>query len=94
MPSTQEYLNTMLSYNLIPNIIIPTRVTDRSSTLIDHIFVRLPKSHMKNKITSGNFITEISDHLSNFVIIDIEVNKPTERPLIRLFTKKRIDNFE
>ena len=71
MPSTQEYLNTMLSYNLIPNIIIPTRVTDRSSTLIDHIFVRLPKSHMKNKITSGNFITDISDYFSNFVIIDI-----------------------
>ena len=43
MPASQEYLNTMLSYNLIPSIIIPTRVTDRSSTLIDHIFVRLPK---------------------------------------------------
>ena len=40
---TQNYLSTMLSYNLIPNIIIPTRFTDRTCTLIDHIFTRLPK---------------------------------------------------
>ena len=92
--STQDYLNTMLSYNLIPSMVIPTRITDKSMTLIDHIFVRLPKSKINNKITSGNFITDISDHLSNFAIIDIEVKRSTERPLIRLFTKKNIEKFE
>ena len=78
----------MLSYNLIPSIVIPTRITDRSMTLIDHIFVRLPKSKINNNIISGNLITDISDHLSNFAIIDIETKRSTERPLIRLFTKK------
>ena len=75
LQSTQDYLNTMLSYNLIPSIIIPTRVNDRSCTLIDHIFVRLPKSKINNQITSGNFISDISDHFSNFIIIDIELKK-------------------
>ena len=92
--STQDYLNTMLSYNLIPSIVIPTRITDRSMTLIDHIFVRLPKSKINNNIISGNLITDISDHLSNFAIIDIETKKSNERPLIRLFTKKNIEKFK
>ena len=39
---TQNYLDTMLSNNLVPNIIIPTRFSDKSTTLIDHIFTRLP----------------------------------------------------
>ena len=94
LQSTQDYLNTMLSYNLIPSIIIPTRVTDRSSTLIDHIFVRLPKSKVNNQITSGNFISDISDHFSNFIIVDIELKKTMERPLIRLFTKKNTEKFK
>merc|ERR1712179_118848 len=94
LQSTQDYLNTMLSYNLIPSIIIPTRVTDRSSTLIDHIFVRLPKSKISNQITSGNFISDISDHFSNFIIVDIELKKTMETPLIRLFTKKNTEKFK
>ena len=94
LQSTQDYLNTMLSYNLIPSIIIPTRVTDRSSTLIDHIFVRLPKSKISNQITSGNFISDITDHFSNFIIVDIELKKTMERPLIRLFTKKNTEKFK
>merc|ERR1711909_113455 len=87
LQSTQDYLNTMLSYNLIPSIIIPTRVTNRSSTLIDHIFLRLPKSKINNQITSGNFISDISDHFGNFIIVDRD-EKIMERPPIRLFTKK------
>ena len=54
----------------------------------------MPKSIINNQIISGNFISDISDHFSNFIIIDIEVKNTTERPLIRLFTKKNIDKFE
>merc|ERR1712055_834073 len=68
--------------------------TERSSTLIDHIFVRLPKSKISNQITSGNFISDISDHFSNFIIVDIELKKTMERPLIRLFTKKNTEKFK
>ena len=72
---TQNYLDNMLSNNLIPNILIPTRFSDNSTTLIDHIFTRLPLSKLNNMVTAGNLITDITDHLSNFVIIDIEIKK-------------------
>ena len=87
--STQNYLDNMLSHNLIPSIIIPTRFTDRSITLIDHIFIWLPKLKMHNMITSGNFITDISDHLSNFAIIDTEIKTTKHRPFVRLYNEKK-----
>ena len=91
--STQNYLDNMLSHNLIPSIIIPTRFTDRSITLIDHIFIRLPKSKVNNMVTSGNFTTDISDHLSNFAIIDIEIKRSKERPFVRLYNKRNTERF-
>ena len=91
--TTQNYLDTMLSYSLIPSIIIPTRFTDRSTTLIDHIFIRLPKSKLNNMITSGNFITDISDHLCNFAIIDTEIKRSKVRPFIRLYNKENTERF-
>ena len=93
-PITQNYLTTMLSYNLIPNIIIPTRFTDRSTTLIDHIFTRLPKSKINNLVTAGNFITDITDHLANFVIFDIETKPNKSRPFIRLYTERNTELFK
>merc|ERR1712179_684378 len=53
-----------------------------------------PKSKINNQITSGNFISDISDHFSNFIIVDIELKKTMERPLIRLFTKKNTEKFK
>ena len=94
IPMTQNYLDTMLSHNLIPSITIPTRFTERSTTLIDHIFIRLPRTKINNLVTSGNLITDISDHLSNFAIIDIDIKLTKERPLIRLYTKQKIELFK
>ena len=37
LSQTQNYLDTMLSHNFIPNITIPTRFSTKSMTLIDHI---------------------------------------------------------
>ena len=89
IPMTQNYIDTMLSHNLIPSITIPTRFTERTTTLIDHIFVRLPQTKINNMVTSGNLITDISDHLSNFSIIDIDIRTTKERPYIRLYNKKK-----
>ena len=38
---------------------LPTRITDRSATLIDNIFLNT----QRHKQTSGNLTTSISDHL-------------------------------
>ena len=91
---TKNYFDIMTSNNYIPNIVVPTRFTSDYVTLIDHIFVRLPKSKINNKITAGNLICDISDHLPNFSIINLNIIKNRDRPYIRLFNKANILNFQ
>ena len=46
---------------------LPTRITDRSATLIDYIFLNI----QLHKQTSGNIITtSISDRLPQFTIFE------------------------
>ena len=59
-------MNTMSSYFFTPHILKPTRITHHSATLIDNIFFNSLNYHT----ISGNLITDISDHLPNFLIID------------------------
>ena len=53
------------SFSLLPQIILPTRITNTSHTVIDNIFC----SSDFTSTTSGNILTAISDHLSQFLII-------------------------
>ena len=48
------YLNNYLTKNFIPCITLPTRITDHSISLIDHIFIKMPKKLIQNKCSSGN----------------------------------------
>jgi len=65
--STSEYYDNISSSGFRPLILQPTRVTSRSSTLIDNIFI--------NDLTcfsnGGNIVTSISDHYMQFSILDI-----------------------
>ena len=61
----------MNSNFLLPYILQPTRVTDRSANLNDNIFAN---TYNFNAL-SGNLVTKISDHLPQFLIIeDLKVN--------------------
>ena len=63
-------LNTFL-----PSILLPTRVTPKSATLIDHIYYNLcSKINIDAKIISGNFLQDLSDHLPNYFILHNEKN--------------------
>ena len=61
-----NFLDTLPSNLFIPHIISPTRITPKSSTLIDNIF-----SNALNfkKGISGNLTITISDHLAQFLVI-------------------------
>lgn len=48
----------------IPTIDKPTRVHGNSATLIDNIFV----NNIKGTVSSGNIVSDISDHFSQFCI--------------------------
>ena len=89
-----DYVTKFIESNFIPCITLPTRFSDVSATLIDHIMVKVPNKHIQTKVTSGNLVTEITDHLSNFVLIDTEIIKEKKRPLVRLFTQRNIDKVQ
>ena len=66
-----SYLNNFGSHFLIPNIFLPTRITDHSMTLIDNIFSSISEKHS----FSGNLLYSISDHLPQFHLVCGSSNK-------------------
>ena len=61
-----RFLDSLISYNLIPKITVPTRITLNSATLIDHIYSNINKE----QCLAGTLTADISDHLCNFIFID------------------------
>ena len=53
-----NFLLSPRSFDLIPTIDKPTRVHNNSASLIDNIFT----NKLDDEITSGNVISDISDH--------------------------------
>jgi hypothetical protein len=69
--NTEEYLDMLYLNNYIPLITKPTRITDHSSTLIDHIY---SNTAIQNTV-SGIALIDISDHLPVFCISGISANR-------------------
>src|SRR4029077_15418609 len=88
---TNNYLNTLIVNNFYPTVLLPTRITDHSCTLIDHIYYYEGQcSHKSVRVSSGNLFSDLSDHLPNFICLLKSVSKVNynDRPFIRLFTPK------
>ena len=62
---TSDYPDMLLNLGLMPIITKPTRITDHSATLIDHIYTNIPERVLK----SGICLADISDHLPVFCTI-------------------------
>ena len=67
LSSNANFLDLLGSYQILPHIILPTRITDRSSTLIDNIFM----SSNPYECLSGNLSISVSDHLPQFLIVKL-----------------------
>ena len=61
----------MHSNLLLPHITSPTRITTKSSTLIDNIFSDL--------FDSGNIVTALSEHHAQFLVIASQANIDFEK---------------
>ena len=59
--TTEEYYNIMLTNSFKPLITKPTRVTDSTQTLIDHIWTNDLRTN--TDIQSFIYVTDLSDHL-------------------------------
>ena len=66
----QNFILSLQSFNLTPTIDKPTRVHHNSYSLIDNIFV----SNLEDTITSGNIISDLTDHFSQFCILNSSNN--------------------
>ena len=71
----RNFLFSLQSLMFTPTIDKPTRVHRSSATLIDNIFT----NKLDNEIISGNIISDISDHFTQFCIAR------TPKPKARLF---------
>ena len=83
--NASEFLYIIYSSYLIPRIASPTRLTDRSYTIIDNI--------MNNVTTedaiSGNIINIISDHLGQFLILPYHsITSSSKREILQRNFKK------
>ena len=90
----KRYTDVLLSHNFIPTITLPTRITDHSVTLLDHINVYKPLNDIDSATECGNIFLDISDHLPNFIIIGEKCHFNEERPYIRIFSEKNISRFK
>jgi len=95
---TAAYIDNLLCNNFIPAITIPTRITSSTSTLIDHIYAYPGKkrnNYNEFELKSGNLLSDISDHLPNFIfILNNEKMKEKDRPMVRIFSQTNYDEFK
>ena len=84
--NTADFLDKIYSTSLIPQITSPTRITPRSKTLIDNIF----SSGANAKTLSGNIVTNISDHLAQFLSFPL---KQTPHKKKKEIYKRNYKNF-
>ena len=68
---SHNFLLSLQSYSLIPTIDKPTRVYRNSATLIDNILV----NNVKGTVSSGNVVSDVSDHFTQFCIFHSCKNK-------------------
>ena len=62
----RKFYDLLSSYGLFPMILLPTRVTKDSATIIDNIFT----NNVNNAVISGNIKTDFSDHYSQFITVN------------------------
>ena len=78
----------------MPQIILPTRVTGRTATLIDSMLI----NRCENKCTSGNMTTSVFDLLPQFLFIEYfkgqtyKINNP--KATIQNYTNFNSESFQ
>ena len=80
-----DYFNSILSLSFFPKITLPTRLSDRSCTLIDNFLCKLSNGFSQS--TAGILISRISDHLPYFIFLDyLKPKRPAPSTFIKVQT--------
>ena len=70
-PEIESYFDMMTNQSFTPLITYPTRITNKSKTLIDNIL----SNEFSSNIVSGNLTVGISDHMPQFTLIPTNISK-------------------
>ena len=77
---------------------MPTKISNTSATLIDHVYYYDPICSTKNcVITGGNFWCDLTDHLPNFVFLQNysgNEHMSDDLPYVRIRYVKTLKNSE
>ena len=79
----------LLSFGYLPIISKPTRITDHSATLIDHIYTNVPQKVVK----SGICLAGITDHLPIFCTVNNKLPTYDDRKYFRDFSRFKDELF-
>jgi len=92
---TSDFVNNLLLNNFLPVIIMPTRITDSSATLVDHIYYYDGSNSKRNvNIRSGNLWCDLTDHLPNYILIlNKHIKTKQNVRFVRIFSDSNIDKF-
>ena len=89
--TADAFVNQLLSSSFYPLITKPTRITERSATLIDNILA----NRLNNNNINGILFSDLSDHLPLFIIeqnIKVKSQNYTAK-MKRNISKENIDKF-
>ena len=93
----KRYTDLLLMNSFLPVLLLPTRITGSSISLIDHVFIResISTNSLPLSVKCGNILDDISDHLPNFCFISKpgSFNHTADRPLIRLYNDRSKKSF-
>ena len=82
-PQTLEFLEMNLDFDLKPSITRPTRITTKTATLIDNVFL---SQRLHYQYTSNILVDDISDHLPS--IIRLKNQKKCKKEPIKVMTRE------
>ena len=90
--ATQDFIDLLSEYGLMPTISKPTRVTRRSATLIDNIFSNMV--HNSDSIFTGVLYTDLTDHFPVFFVDPstmLQLNDVVIKK--RVYSQENVDKF-
>ena len=87
---TNDFVDDIFAHGMLPLITKPTRITNHSATIIDHIHTNIQDKYHK----CGIIITDVSDHLGIFSIFNRTPNlKGSQIIQTRNFSENNITVF-
>ena len=91
-PQTHDFIELNLRKNMFPTISKPTRITTKSATLIDNIFVSLK---LQQNLESQIIIEDMSDHMPCMITLfnQRKCNKESKKITSRPLTDKNIQKI-